>query len=110
MRHTTAQLLASNLPLCECTCQHHWLRVSKHARSRPHPNDPLQEGEGLVDGGVRVKAVLAVLELVMQDDFQALRQAVRLFLQPQLLLMQSKGVLLQFLILPAFCGRIIIII
>lgn len=65
----------------------------------------MQEGEGLVDGGVRVKAVLAVLELVMQDDFQALREALRLFLQPELLLMQSKGVLLQILILPALCGE-----
>lgn len=65
----------------------------------------MQEGEGLVDGGVGVKARLAVLELVMQDDFQTLCEAVRLFLQPELLLMQSKGVLLQLLILPALCGR-----
>ena len=65
----------------------------------------MQEGEGLVNGGVRVKAVLAVLELVMQDDFQTLCEAVRLFLQPELLLMQRKGVLLQLLILPALCGK-----
>lgn len=78
---------------------------SKRDRWKPHPNDPLQEGEGLVDGGVRVEAVLAVLELVVQDDFEALREAVRLFLQPDLLLMQSKGVLLQLLILPALCSK-----
>ena len=64
-------------------------------------NDPLQEVEGLVYGGVRVKALLAVLELVMQDDFQALRQPFCFLLQSDLLLMHGQGVLLQFLIVPA---------
>ena len=89
----------------DCACQHHWLKIRKCDTSKPHHNDPLQKGEGLVDGGVRIKVVLAVLKLVMQDDFQALREAVCLFLQPKLLLMQSQGVLLQLLILPALYRR-----
>lgn len=67
----------------------------------PHPNDPLQEREGLINGGVRIEAVVVVLELVMQDHFQALCQALCLLLQTQLLLVHGQGILLQLLILPA---------
>ena len=67
---------------------------------RAHPDDSLQEGERLVNGGFRVKTQLAMLKLVMQDALQSLRQGLCLLLQPELLLMQSHRILLQLLVVP----------
>ena len=47
----------------------------------------LQQGESLVHRGVRVKPLVPVLELVVQDDLQAVGQALSLLLQSDLLLM-----------------------
>lgn len=60
----------------------------------------MQEVEGLVDGGVCIKARGAGLELVLQDSIQALRQIMGLMLQLLILLLHVGRALLQLLIVP----------
>lgn len=81
-----------------CKCLHGADTID--TREQTHRNDLLQELEGLVYGGVGIKAG-AGGELVFEDSVQAQSQAAGLALQLALLLMQGHAVLLQLLIVPA---------
>ena len=69
-----------------------------------HPNDILQEVEGLVNGGIGIKAN-SRFEFVMHDGLQALCQAVSFLTQLLLLLRHCGRVFFQLLIVPAQHSR-----
>ena len=73
-------------------------------------NDELQECQGFVDGGIRVKAFRVLLpKLVIEEGVQVLRQGLGLLLQPKLLIQHGLPVPLQCLVLPACLKRVAVL-